>query len=157
MFNEIALLIGQFLGATLLLWVLFANVMVFHSHAKETLGLIHKPGNWFYNKTFINVFLGPLAFVGYIVDVLYNLTFATVFYFIVGLFDKRIEYPRLDTSGWRDLFNNSEWVLTARLWRHIKDEDGYTHAISTWVCEYLIEPRDWGHCGLGKHMERIAH
>ena len=123
----IANLIIATLIACLVLEVVFANVMIIHRQAKASKGII---------KYLLYIGLFPLAIVGYLYDVAFNLTFGSLIF---------LQFPRLKLS-----FNNSEWTLTARLWRYIHDAKGWRFDVAYWVCKYLIEFWDAGHCGLDK-------
>lgn len=71
-------------------------------------------------------FAYPLAFVGVLADFLYNIVIGTVLF---------LEPPR-------------EWLLTARLKRHL-GEDGYKGNLARWLCRHLLDPFDpkGTHCG----------
>ncbi len=71
-------------------------------------------------------FAYPLAAVGVIADFLYNIVIGTVLF---------LEPPR-------------EWLLTARLKRHL-GEDGYKGNLARWLCRHLLDPFDpkGTHCG----------
>lgn len=65
----------------------------------------------------------PLLIVGYLWDVICNLTYASVLF---------LEIPR-------------EWVITARLSRHIADE-GWRGDLARWFCRHLLDPYDPSGC-----------
>lgn len=71
-------------------------------------------------------FAYPLAAVGVLADFLYNIVVGTVIF---------LEPPR-------------EWLLTARLKRHL-GEDGYKGNLARWLCRHLLDPFDpkGTHCG----------
>lgn len=71
---------------------------------------------------------GPIVAAGYMLDVLYNLIIATVLF---------LDWPR-------------EWTLTARLVRYLKTDTGWRADIAGWICRYLLEPVDPGHCYANK-------
>jgi hypothetical protein len=60
----------------------------------------------------------PLLLIGYLMDFLVNVLVVSVIL---------LEVPR-------------EWLVTARLSRHIKTESGWRKSVSTWVCKNLL---DW--------------
>lgn len=75
------------------------------------------------------LFAYPLAFVGVLSDFIYNVIIGTVLF---------LELPR-------------EWLLTARLKRHLNDND-FQGSIARWLCRHLLDPFDpkGTHCGKGK-------
>jgi len=138
MFNEIALLIGQFLGATLILWVLFANVMVLDAKRKKAKGV---------PKVLLTIVLAPLALGGYVYDVIYNVFVGTLFF---------LQLPRINFSSRANFINKSEWTLTARLVRYIQKDKGWRHTTAIFICRYLVEPLAADHCSLPGHI-RMKH
>ena len=73
-------------------------------------------------KYAINAFLGIFL----VLDTLFNIIYGSILF---------LELPK-------------EWVLTMRLRRHIKNGMGWRYRLSVFICEYLIEPWDVGHCKL---------
>lgn len=83
-------------------------------------------------------FLSPSAkvFVGYFIvkDVFYNYTWASLMFW--------------------EFASNDRKLLTARL-KHILfsgeyDTESWRWELAYWMCQYLIEPWDKGHCNLSK-------
>ena len=68
----------------------------------------------------------PFLVVGYIADVLVNMTVATVLF---------VELPR-------------EGLVTGRLERHIEHGSGWRRKLATWICNHLLDPFDpnGSHC-----------
>lgn len=62
----------------------------------------------------------PVYALGYLLDVLVQLTIATVLF---------LELPR-------------EGLVTGRLTRHIKRGHGWRRALSVWICHHLLDPFD---------------
>ena len=69
----------------------------------------------------------PYLFIGYIFDVVCNMTLACIIF---------LEFPR-------------EMLVTGRLIRHIENKDGWRHAIASWICTNLLDPLD----PRGKHCK----
>ena len=66
----------------------------------------------------------PVLLVGYLMDFLVNI-------FILSFI--LMEAPR-------------EWLITARLSRHIKAPSGYRKAVATWICSQLLDAFDPSGC-----------
>ena len=109
------------LVATFVLWVLFASLMTIRDRIQA------RRDPWW--KLALLYLLGGVIFiVGYPVDILYNL--------IVG------------SALFREAPRWGEWTLTARLQRLANGPAGRNRDIARWMCQYLIEPWDPGHCAL---------
>lgn len=83
-------------------------------------------------STETKIFAYPLAAVGVFADFAYNVVFGSILF---------LEPPR-------------EWLLTARLKRHL-GEDGYKGNLSRWLCRHLLDPFDpkGTHCGKKRESE----
>ncbi|MET3132224.1 hypothetical protein AAKU55_002494 [Oxalobacteraceae bacterium GrIS 1.11] len=66
----------------------------------------------------------PLLYCGLLVDFLVNVLVLTVLL---------LEWPR-------------EWLVTARLSRHIKDAPGWRRSVSAWICSNLLDSFDPSGC-----------
>jgi len=102
---------------TVLFWLLFVNLMRIRDRylkGKASLG------------TRVLGYL--ILFVGYPLDVIYNLTYGTLMFWSL---------PR-----------RGEWTLTKRLQRLVHDE-GWRGAEARFICRYIVEPwaLDEEHCG----------
>lgn len=69
-------------------------------------------------------FAYPVLWVGLFLDFVINLFVLTVVL---------LELPQ-------------EYVVTARLSRHVKDTSGFRHAIAIWLCSNLLDPFDPSGC-----------
>jgi hypothetical protein len=67
-----------------------------------------------------------ILIVGYPIDIIYNLTYGTIMFWSM---------PR-----------KGEWTLTARMQRLVHRHD-WRGSIARFICRYLVEPWDPGHCG----------
>ena len=72
------------------------------------------------------VLLSPFVVIGAVMDVVCNLTIATVVF---------VEPPR-------------EWLVTKRLQRHHASNDGWRTVLAAYVCDRLLDPFDptGNHC-----------
>lgn len=66
----------------------------------------------------------PILLTGYALDFIANV-FVMTFVFL--------ELPR-------------EWLVTARISRHIKESDGWRNCVAIWFRDNLLDPFDPGHC-----------
>jgi len=106
--------------ATLILWVLFVNVMALKDFANRQTG-------W---KLWVVMLVGyPFVIVAFIYDILFNITYGTIIF---------MEWPHYERL-----------TLTARM-KHIilTQRDTWRFKIAKAICRYLVEPWDKGHCGL---------
>jgi len=62
----------------------------------------------------------PVAFIGVLVDAVFNIILGTLFF---------LELPK-------------EWLFTHRLERHIKESLGYRKRFARWFCVNLLDPFD---------------
>jgi hypothetical protein len=69
---------------------------------------------------FTYVLAAPALVVGYAMDIVANVTIASVVFF---------EPPR-------------EWLVTSRLKRHIAGYGGWRHRLATWICDHLLDVFD---------------
>ena len=72
--------------------------------------------------------LYPLFIAGLFMDVLFNLIIGSLYF---G------ELPKL---------KNKEWLFTSRCQRHLKESSGEQLAKAVFVCSYLLDPFEAGHC-----------
>ena len=70
----------------------------------------------------------PLLVIGIILDTLLNVIVGTIIF---------VEFPR-------------EFLLTPRLDRWGREDDGYRGKFARFVCKYMLNPFDEGHCYGGK-------
>lgn len=70
----------------------------------------------------------PAFLVGYVYDVIFNITYGSIMF---------LEFP-------------TQWTLTERMQYHIKYTHGYRRNLAIFICRYLVEPWDPGHCGLDR-------
>lgn len=100
-------------GALIFVWLwcfygLYALVMgVYRAHLAKRLSRVSY------------LLLGPWVALGYVVDVLTNITLASVVF---------VEVPR-------------EWLVTTRLQRYVGGT-GWRKAMASWVCNTLLDPLD---------------
>lgn len=107
----------------LLLWLFFVNVMRWKDQL-ATMPLREK------------LYKYPLGYIGFAGDILWNIVFATVLF---------IQRPPGD--------NIHDWTLTHRLRVILRNKnpeklDIYRRGLAMFMCKYMIEPWDPGHCGL---------
>ena len=97
------------------LWALYIMVMgVYRAHLDKRLTPVTK------------VLAAPWVALGFAIDVLVNVTFASVVF---------LEPP------W-------ELLVTSRLQRHIQATTGWRHRLATWICDRLLDVFDptGNHC-----------
>lgn len=92
-----------------LLWTLY--VLIMGVHRARLAGRL-SPVNL--------VMASPWILAGYAMDVLVNLTAATLLF---------AEWP-------------GEWLVTSRLKRHMLSAGGWRGALAHWICEKLLDPFD---------------
>lgn len=101
-------------GVILVVWLwclyaLYALVMgVYRAHLAQRLSRV------------AYALLAPFVALGFVVDVLTNITIATIAF---------AEPPR-------------ELLLTTRLQRYISDGTGWRRTVAAWVCDTLLDPLD---------------
>lgn len=66
----------------------------------------------------------PILFVGYVLDFIANMTVMTLVF---------LELPH-------------EWLVTARISRHLKESIGRRRTIAVWFRDNWLDPFDHGHC-----------
>lgn len=98
----------------IILWVFFVNVMTWKKHENKI-------------PKYVKPLLYFIAAIGYIWDVLFNITFGSIMF---------LELPQ-------------ELTLSERIRRLLLTDRGWRFAMGYWICKHLIEPWDQGHCGLG--------
>lgn len=121
-------MIITFLISTLVLWILFVNVMALK--VKYEAGKIPK---W------VQYLLAPFVAFGYIFDVLFNVVYGSVIFWELPQF-KDAKYPYLPTLSERlyDIIRGTrDPRVGSKRW-----------LIAVFVCKNLIEPWDRNHCGL---------
>jgi len=111
------------IGATFLLWFLFATLMRIRDKRDK-----FTRRAWQYWAYTIPGWL--VLLVGYPYDIFYNLTWATLLF---------MQPPRA-----------GEWTFTARLQRLVRDRISWRGRLARFFCHYLIEPWDAGHCAIPK-------
>lgn len=104
-----------FVASFMLLWILFINVMTWKHKQHEM------------NK-YLVAFLWPIAVFTYILDVVFNWTFACIVF---------MEWPK-------------EPTLSERMRRLLITDEKWRFGLSYFICRYMIEPWDYNHCGLEK-------
>lgn len=111
--------VGYWLTATFLFWFVYATLMRIAEKRKK-----YSKRDWRYWGLTV---LGYLLLIpGYPYDVAYNLTYGTLMFW---------QTPR-----------RGEWTFTARLQRCVHRVD-WRGAEARFICRYLVEPWDPGHCG----------
>lgn len=96
-------------------WAMYVLVMgIYRAHLQKRLNVV---------TTVLSV---PFVLLGYIMDIVANLTFATVVFF---------EWPR-------------EWLVTTRMKRYINEKHSWRCKLSSWVCDHLLDMFDpsGNHC-----------
>jgi hypothetical protein len=91
---------------------------------------------WSKLKLQLKILLLPLALVAAALDVGVNLTLATVVF---------LRLPPCWLS-WEDFRHPIRWSLTYRMSLY-KGQGGWRAVIATWVCTYMLDPFQHGHCG----------
>ena len=111
-------MIIDILLATFILWILFIPTANIVNRHREK------------EYTGIRKYLGYVWVTGFvIVDILYNYTYASMLF---------LEFA-----------DNDRKTLTARLKHYLQTEpDTWRGKLAYLFCAYLIEPWDFGHCGL---------
>ena len=123
--------IGFWLLNFFLLWVFFVNVM-WLKHNKE------KIPKWLYYPAV------GFAAIGFIYDVLFNIIYGTIMF---------IQMPDFKGAN-SDLWGIPLPTLSERMRDILKLEkrdtllNKYRWYLSLYICRYLIEPWDAGHCGI---------
>ena len=69
----------------------------------------------------------PYLFIGYLFDVVCNLTIACILF---------LEFPR-------------EMLVTGRLIRHLDSKEGWRYDLAKWICNNMLDPLD----PRGKHCD----
>ena len=109
------------LMATFFFWFVYATLMVISEKRKR-----YKKFNWrYWGLTILGY---ALLIPGYPYDIAYNLTWGSLMF---------CQLPR-----------RGEWTFTARLQRCV-GEVTWRGALARFLCRYLVEPWDRGHCGQG--------
>lgn len=112
----------QWLIATFILWFMFVNVMF----VKNTLLEKYQDG---WQRKLIYIIGGPFFVVGYLYDVIFNITYGTLMF---------LQLPKADAL-----------TLSTRMKNLIKNEpDSWRGKFAIFICKYLVEPWDPNHCGL---------
>lgn len=113
-------LIGLWLLVTFVFWVLYVWVFTLRDHAQKFRGPI---------KYIIYLIGIPLLAVGYVLDVVYNRTFAPIMFW--------------------DFSWHESWTLTGRMKSYLKYEhvNSWRYKLSYTICHYLLHPYDENHCG----------
>lgn len=114
------MILVDLLIATLVLWLLYIPAATLVNKHKEDrfVGLLQ-----FLVFFFVSIF--------YVLDVLFNYTYACILF---------MDKPRGD-----------DWTLTARLKYYLHTppwESGWRGRLASFMCRYMIEPWDFGHCSL---------
>jgi len=91
----------------MLTWVLYLAVMNLRRNRDKL-------------TTAAKIFAYPVAYVGVLVDAIFNVILGTLFF---------LELPK-------------EWMFTHRLERHIKGSSGYRKRLACWFCVNLLDPFD---------------
>lgn len=126
---NLLLLLATIIPALFILWVLFINIMWL-----KNVGRKRYTSGWkkiaFYGIGY------PIAFVGAIWDIIFNITYGTI------MFAELPEIRRL--------------MLTARMSHIIKTYpiDSWRRKEAVWICRNLVEPWDRNHCGLDDFPEK---
>jgi hypothetical protein len=125
-------MILTFIIALFILWVLFVNVM----WAMENRDKIP--------KALYPIAVG-IAGLGFLYDVLFNIVYGTIMFLQLPDFKnanvhwKGINFPTLSERMKDNLIVGKEGSML----------DKYRWYLSKFLCRYLIEPWDKGHCGIG--------
>ena len=118
------------LASLLVIWLFFASAMALKNKIEDKSKGV--------NIAF-DLFVG-LPFV--ILDLIFNIIFGTVWYLRLPDFKgARYHLP----------------LFTHRLRSSLGDDpvDSWRFKTSYFVCAYMVEPHDWGHCSLHRLIEKI--
>lgn len=115
-------LLLQGLGASFLLWVLFASLM--------TMKAKHEQGNLSRIAYLFGYYI--LLPIGALVDAFYNWTFAII------LFGFDLPEEVMLTSRLQRYIHEDKWAWS------------WQRTLALWLCQYLIEPWDYDHCSMSK-------
>jgi len=124
--------LGWFLLCSVVFELLFISAM-----AIRDAWLKADPGSW--RRTIAIVLGAPLFLAGFPFDVQYNLTWGRLMF---------LQKPRLIGSGataWKRILNG-DWTLTANLKRNYH-QFTWQGVVARFMCRWLVERADPGHCG----------
>lgn len=114
------------LASFVVLWLLFVLVFWLRDHKEKVPAWLHKP-------------IYALVVVGYVLDALFNIVFASVMFWCKPDFaGARVKFLPTLSERLRDILK----LKTA-----IK-KDSYRYRLALFMCRYIIEPYDNNHCGL---------
>lgn len=109
--------------STLILWISFIALTKIVDMAKDEWETI----NWLKK-------LAVIAFV--IIDVLHNYTAGAIIFMELASNDRKTLTARM-----REVLKRDNTEFLDQCWRK---------PIATFICKYMVEPWDFGHCGLGE-------
>lgn len=124
--------LGWFIVCTVAFEVLFINAMAVRDRWLQA-------ERWSLQWFVAGVIGAPLFIVGFPFDVQYNLTWGRLMF---------LQKPRLIGQGstaWERILDG-DWTLTANLKRNVL-EFTWQGVVARFVCRWLVEPWDKGHCG----------
>lgn len=129
------------------IWVLFINVMQFKKYEKT---LKQHP--------YVYYPLAAVFVLGYIGDILWNIIFASPIFYVL---DRVSGYSHAQSTALpnfklvKDLGSSHKITLTYRLNTILatRDKNSETYKTALFICKYLLNPYDAGHCKINQTLE----
>jgi hypothetical protein len=113
-------------------WLIYVPIMWLKNNIDDIPKIFHWP---------IKIVAYPVAAVGFVLDVVFNIIFGTVMF---------LQWPDFKDPHVRFMPTLSERLRDIIKCRTAIEPDSFRFAMAMFICKYLLEPFDYGHCALAE-------